>query len=306
MILYFGVIAIIIGFTLLSWAVGINFLSRQNIGNILVQCSIIAIVGLGQSCVIITGGIDLSVGSMVGFTGIISAVLIRSGMPIWGAFLIGIVAGTSIGFINGLGVSYGKIPSFIMTLGMLGIVRGATLGASGNKPIAGFSQVILKLANTLILGIPSFIVFMGIIYIIMVIVMSRTIIGRYVYAIGGNVKAANLSGINTKLIGLIAYGLSGLFSSIAGVMLLSRLAYASPTAGEGYELNSIAAVVLGGIALSGGVGKIYNTLVGAVILSILKAGLQILNVSTYAQSIVIGVVIIIAVFLDKFKERRAE
>lgn len=304
--LYFGLIILVVIFTILCNMRGTNFLSINNISNIIVQSSIISIVAIGASMIIIMGGIDLSVGSIVGFTAIISGLLINWGMPIWLACILGILLGLIIGLINGVGITYGKVPPFIMTLGMLGIVRGAALASNSGNGVSGFPFQLGRIASSTILGIPSFIVYVIVLYAIAIVVMTKTKFGRYVYSIGGNVRAAKLSGVNTRLIQLITYGLGGMFAAIGGILLLSRLLYADPNAGGGYELNVIAAVVIGGIGLSGGQGKIYNTLVGALILGILQAGLQMLNMSTFVQLMVIGIVIILAVYFDKRDERMAE
>ena len=304
--LYIGVVAVLLIFAVLCSLEGINFLKLETIGNIIVQSTIIAIIAIGSSMVIITGGIDLSVGSVVAFIGVFTGLVIKAGVPIAIACIIGILAGGIIGLINGLGITYGKIPAFIMTLGMMGIAKGAALAINDGKPVANFPQELNLIANSNILGIPSFIVYVIVLYVIMIIIMEKSVFGRHVYAIGGNEKAAKLSGVNVQRVQLITYTLGGVFAAIGGVFLLSRLLYGAPNAGTGYELDCIAAAVIGGIALSGGQGKLFNTWVGAIILSILKTGLQMLNVSSYIQAMVTGVVIILAVFLDKGAERKAE
>ncbi|MGI6152266.1 MAG: ABC transporter permease [Christensenellaceae bacterium] len=305
--IYIGAVLIFVIFAILCAASGKNFVSWQNISNIIVQSSVIAIIAIGASFVILTGGIDLSVGSIVGFTGIISGLCMQAGMPVVGSLLIGVVCGTALGLANGIVISYGKVPPFIMTLGMLSIGRGMTLAVVEGMPIAGFPLELAGFANTNVFGvIPIFIIYVIIAYFIMVIVANKTKFGRHVYAVGGNRNAAHLSGIKTKRIEMMVYVLAALFGAIGGIMLLSRLSYASPTAGDGYELDAIAAVVIGGISLSGGQGKVINTLVGALILGILKCGLQMLNVSSYFQQIATGLVIVVAVFMDKAKDRKAE
>lgn len=304
--LYLGAIAILVIFTVLCAVNGKNFVSVNNIKNIIIQSSIIAVIAIGQSMVILTGGIDLAIGSIVGFVGIFSGLMIVAGTPVWIACLAGIVSGAICGLANGILVSYGKVPAFIATLGTMGIIRGLTLAINAGKPVAGFPSGLDKIASATILGMPSFIVYVAVLYICMYIIMNKTSFGRYVYAVGGNRNAARLSGVKTNQVEMFVYVASGIFGAIGGILLLSRLCYADPNAGSGYELDAVAAAVIGGIALSGGQGKIVNTLVGALILGMLKAGLQILNVPTYYQTIIIGVAIIVAVFLDKAKERKAQ
>ncbi|GKX29814.1 hypothetical protein SH1V18_22940 [Vallitalea longa] len=304
--LYIGAVAILIIFTVVCRLAGKNFLTFGNIQNVITQSSVIAVIAIGQSVVILTGGIDLSVGSTVGFVGILGGLLIKSGMPIGVVCLLLVVTGILIGACNGALISYGKIPAFIVTLGSLQIIRGVTMVLNSGKPISGFPEGLKAIMNTKIFGMPISILYVFILYAIMMTIMTKTRLGRWIYSIGGNAKAAKLAGVKTKKIEVYSYIISGIFAAIGGILLLSRLSYADPNAGSGYELDSIAAVVIGGIAMSGGKGNIGNTLVGALILGMLKCGLQILNVPVYFQTIIIGLAIITAVFFDKAKERRAE
>lgn len=304
--LYIGAIAILIIFTVVCRLAGKNFLTFGNIQNVITQSSVIAVIAIGQSVVILTGGIDLSVGSTVGFVGIVGGLLIKSGMPIGVVCILLIVMGIFVGACNGALISYGKIPAFIVTLGSLQIIRGVTMVVNSGKPISGFPEGLRAIMNTKILGMPISILYVFILYAIMMTIMTKTRLGRWIYSIGGNAKAAKLAGVKTKKIEVYSYVISGIFAAIGGILLLSRLSYADPNAGSGYELDSIAAVVIGGIAMSGGKGNLGNTLVGALILGMLKCGLQILNVPVYYQTIIIGLAIITAVFFDKAKERRAE
>ncbi len=297
--LYIGFIIICVAFTILSP----YFMTKSNILNIIVQSSIIAIIATGQTMVIVTGGIDLSVGSIVAFVGVFTGLLLTAGMAIPLAVIISIVLGILIGLINGAAISYGRVPPFIMTLGMMGIAAGGALALNNGQPIAGFPAGFQTIATASVASIPSFVFYTIIIYAVMYVVMERTKFGRYIYAIGGNRSAARLSGVKVKFIEMLTYAFSGLFSGIGAVLLTARLNYATPTAGSGYELDAIAAVVIGGTSLAGGEGKVVNTLVGALILGTLRNGLTILNVSSYYQRIIIGIVIIAAVFADKIKDR---
>ncbi|QTQ13986.1 ABC transporter permease [Treponema parvum] len=305
--LYLGIVLVFVVFEMVCILCGKKFITINNIFNIITQSSITSIIAIGASLVIITGGIDLSVGSIVGFVGILGGLLIKNQTPLFASVLLCIIAGALLGLANGILVSYGKVPSFIVTLGTMQAVRGLALLINGGQPVSAFPPGLEKIMCTkLFSAIPIAIVYVLISYALMVFVMGSTRFGRYVYAFGGNKNAARLSGVATKRIELFVYILCGIFAAIGGVMLLSRLTYADPNAGSGYEMNAIAATVIGGISLSGGRGKLINTLIGAILLSTLTSGLQILNVATYYQSIVVGVVIVAAVFADKQKERKSE
>ena len=304
--LYIGAIAIILVFSVACRLAGKEFLSLLNIQNIIKQSSVIAVTAIGASLVIMTGGIDLSVGSVVAFVGIAGGMMLKSGMSIPMVVLLALLMGAGFGIISGVLVSYGKVPAFIATLGMMNVGRGLALLINGGRPVSGLSADLKMLMNYKIANIPVSIFYVFVLYIAIMVVMSYTRFGRHIYALGGNASAAKLAGVNIRKIELTAYVLAGILSAIGGIMLLSRLSYADPNAGNGYEMNAIASAVIGGISLSGGRGKIGNTLVGALILGALTSGLQILNISTYWQTIITGAVIIAAVFADKSKERRAE
>jgi ribose transport system permease protein len=298
--LYLAFLIIFVAFSLLNE----NFLSVNNVLNIIVQSAIIAIIAVGQTMVILTSGIDLSVGSIVGAVGIGIGLLMVSGVAIPVAIILGLIMGAIFGLINGVITSYGRVPAFISTLGMMGIARGFGLALNKGQPVAGLPLAFEKIASASIAGIPSFVFYTLIIYGVMFVLLERTKFGRHIYAIGGNRDAARLSGVKVKVVEMIVYLFSGLFSAIGAVLLTARLNYSTPVAGTGYELDTIAAVVIGGTALSGGQGKIVGTLVGALMLGILRNGLTILNVSSFFQQITIGSVIIIAVFMDKLNEKK--
>ena len=289
--LYIGAVLILICFTIVCKIAGKDFLTLRNIQNIISQSSCVAVVAIGASLVILTGGIDLSAGSVIGFVGIFAALFIKNGVPIAVAFLIGLAAGALIGLVNGVIISCGKVPAFIATLGTMNIARGLAYLTNGGKSITGLP---VPLANVIVL------------YALIFFVMTYTRFGRRVYALGGNVKAAKLSGVKVKQLEVGVYVLAGVFSAIAGLMLLSRLFVADPNTGSGYEMDAIASCVIGGISLSGGKGKVLNTFVGALILGMLTCGLQILNISVHWQTIISGLVIVGAVYMDKSKERKAE
>jgi len=296
----------LLGLVLLSLVFALStdhFLQVNNMLTIALQTSIVAIVAIGQTYVIIKGGIDLSVGSIVALSGVICGNLMKAGSPIWLAALAGILMGTVCGILNGLIISYGKLPPFIVTLGMMGIARGAVLVITDGIPVAGLPKAFGKLGGGTILGIPTPVLIMIALAVLMAFVLARSRFGRSVYAIGSNEKTAYLSGINVIRTKIGVYGLSGLMAGIAGIILTSRLVSAAPTAGQNYELDAIAAAVIGGASLNGGVGSIAGTFIGAFIMGILRNGLNLLSVSYYWQQIAIGIVIIAAVYIDSIRQR---
>ena len=305
--IYIGMVGIFLVFAIVCSAMGKNFLNLNNIMNIINQASINAIIAIDASLVILTGGIDLSVGSVVGFVGIFLAMNLKAGMSIPLAILLCLICGVAIGLFNGILVSYGKVPAFITTLGSMQAVRGLAQIINGGQAVSGFPLEIGAVMKTRFFGVvPIGVLYVAVFYTVMVLILSYTKFGRRIYAIGGNAHAARLSGIKVKRIEVSVYVLSGAFAAFAGVMLLSRLLYADPSAGNSYEMDAIAAAVIGGISMSGGKGRLANTVVGAIILATLTNGLQIMNVATYYQTVITGLVIIIAVFADKQKERKAE
>ena len=302
-----GMIGIFLVFTVICSAMGKDFLNINNIMNIVNQASINAILAIGASIVILTGGIDLSVGSVVGFVGIFLAMNIKDGMSIPVAIILCLICGAVIGLFNGILISYGKVPAFITTLGSMQAVRGLAQIINEGQAVSGFPLEIGALMKTKFFGVvPIGVLYVIVFYAVMILILAYTKFGRGIYALGGNSHAARLSGIKVKKLEVIVYILCGMFAAFAGVMLLARLLYADPSAGNSYEMNAIAAAVIGGISMSGGKGKLANTVVGAIILATLTNGLQIMNVATYYQTVITGLVVIVAVFADKRKERKAE
>ena len=302
-----GIIAIFAIFTIICKLLGKNFLNVPNLMNIVNQASINAMLAIGASLVILTGGIDLSVGSVVGIIGIFLAMQINNGTPLPLALLMSLAIGGVVGLVNGMLISYGKVPAFIATLGSMQIMRGMAQIINGGQAVSGFDLSIGVLMKTKFFGVvPIGALYILVFYTIMILVLGYTKFGRSVYAVGGNSAAAKLSGIKVNKVEIIVYILCGVFSAFAGIMLLGRLLYADPSAGSAYEMNAIAASVIGGISMSGGKGRLANTVIGAIILATLTNGLQIMNVQTYYQTVITGLVVIVAVFLDKQKERKAE
>lgn len=288
------------------WILSPYFLTVSNLLNIAEQTSIIAVVAAGMTFVIITAGIDLSVGSVLAFSGVVMASSLAAGRSIPLALAIGLAAGLLCGIGNGVLISIGRLPPFIATLGMMSIARGAALMFTQGRPISGFSETFRSIANTDVLRVPFPVIVMIGVYVVSHLVLARTKLGRYAYAIGGNETAAHLSGVNVRLYKTAVYALSGMCSALAAVLLTARLNSAQPIAGINYELDAIAAVVIGGTSLMGGEGTVSGTLIGALIIGVLRNGLNLLAVSSFIQQIVIGSVIVIAVLLDTFFKRRGK
>jgi ribose transport system permease protein len=297
----------LVGLLLLSAVLTIltpYFLTVSNLMNVVQQSAIIAIVAAGITFVIISGGIDLSVGSILALGGLVMADALHSGVAVPVAIVIGLLVGLAAGCVNGLLVTFGRLPPFIATLGTMSAIRGLALMYKDGSPISGFSDNFRALATGGVFGIPAPVITMLIVFVIAHFVLTRTKVGRYAYAIGGNEEGALLSGINVRFHKIVVYGLSGMLSALSAVLLSARLNSAQPIAATGYELDAIAAAVIGGTSLLGGEGTLFGTLIGALIMGVLRNGLNLLNVSSYLQQVAIGSVIIIAVFVDMALKRR--
>jgi ribose transport system permease protein len=281
-----------------------HFLTLSNLLNVAQQTSINAIIAAGMTFVIIAAGIDLSVGSIVAFAGVVLGSLLTRGQPLGLALLAAPVVGLLCGLVNGGLIAFGGLPPFIATLGTMSIVRGLALLYTQGRPVSGFPASFRFAATGEFLRIPMPVILMLAVYGCAHFVLSRTKLGRYTYAIGGNEQATRLSGVNVPIYKTSIYGISGLLSGSAAVLLSARLNSAQPIAGMMYELDAIAATVIGGTSLMGGEGKMGGTLVGALIMGVLRNGLNLLDVSSYVQQIIIGAVIIIAVFLDIALKKR--
>ena len=285
-----GLIGLITGFSVLSE----RFFTISNMLIVMRQTSIVAFLAVGMSFVILGAGIDLSVGSVLAFSGAVGAGVMQNGGIFFG-ILAGLALGTALGAFNGIVITKLKIPSFIATLAMMAIARGGTLVYTDGRPITGLPSSFAFLGRGYIGNVPFPIILMLIIFILAYIVLKLTRFGRYVYATGGNINAARASGIKVNNVIISTFAISGFLSGLTGMVLASRLNSAQPTAGMGYELDAIAAVVLGGTNLFGGEGELWGTLVGAFIMGILNNGLNMLNVSSFYQQVVKGIVILIAV-----------
>ncbi|OBZ09277.1 MULTISPECIES: ribose ABC transporter permease [Bacillales] len=279
-----------------------NFLTVNNILNVFRQVSINALIAFGMTFVILTGGIDLSVGATLALSGALTAGLLNGGMDPLTAIIIGLFAGGAMGAINGLLVTKAKIAPFIATLATMTIYRGFALVYTDGRPITGFeSELFTLVGGGYFFGVPVPVIITLIIFFVLFFILRKTTFGRNIYAIGGNEEASLLSGIKTGRFKVYVYTLTGMLSALAGIILTSRLNSAQANAGTGYELDAIAAVVLGGTSLSGGKGWIVGTLVGALIIGVLNNGLNLLGVSSFYQQVVKGMVILLAVLLDRKK-----
>jgi ribose transport system permease protein len=299
-------VVIILLLICLVFALGSSeFLTTSNLLNVALQTSIIAIVAIGMTFTILTAGIDLSVGSVMALAGAIAAGLtIRQDLDTFTAIGLALLLGMVIGAINGLMIIKGGIPPFVATLAMLAMARGLTLVYTDGRPIAGLDESFIFLGTGQVMGIPVPVIIMAVIAIIAHIVTRYTRFGLHVYATGGNEEPTRLAGVSTDRVKLSVYIISGFTAALGGILLTARLWSAQPNAAVGWELDAIAAPVLGGTSLFGGVGSIGGTLVGAFIIGVLSNGLNLMGVPSYYQQVIKGVVFILAVSLDIFSKRR--
>jgi ribose/xylose/arabinose/galactoside ABC-type transport system permease subunit len=296
--LYFAFALLIIVMTVLSPA----FLRPANLLNVLRQTSINGIIAIGMTMVILTGGIDLSVGSVLALSAVIATSFAHPGehnliVPL----AIGLLVGLVCGLINGFIIASNKIAPFIVTLAMMTIARGLALVYTNGRPVIELSDTYNKIGSGYIIGVPIPVIIFVLIVLAGIFLLKYTKFGRHIYATGGNELAAKISGVNTTGVIVWVYSIAGLLSGLAGIVLSARVMSASPATGQGYELDAIAAVVIGGTKLTGGVGSIAGTIIGALIIGVMNNGLDLLNISSYWQLFVKGVIILLAVILDKKK-----
>jgi ribose transport system permease protein len=280
-----------------------NFFTQGNLFNILRQISTNAIIAFGMTFVLLIGGIDLSVGSIVAATNCVSIGLMVLGVPVAAAGLLGVLLGALIGLVNGLVVTKGKIPPFIATLAMMTIGRGIAYVYTGGRPMRFDDEALSWIGNGYVSAIPVPVLIMAACLLIFGFILHKTRYGAHIYAVGGGREAAKYSGINIPAVEISVYVISGMLSGVSGVILGSRMLSAQPVAGQGAELDAIAAVVLGGTSLSGGVGTVCGTIIGALFIGVMNNGLNIIGVPFYWQQIIKGAVIIIAVFVDVVKNK---
>ena len=278
-----------------------QFRTIDNFMSLLRQSSINGFIAFGMTCVILTGGIDLSVGSTLALSTAFCAFFIKSGMPVGFAMILALLIGFGCGLISGLLVTKGRLQPFIATLVTMTVFRGVTMIFMDGKPISGLgNSFLLKFVGKgNLFGIPFPVILFIIVFLVFLFVLQKTVFGRRIYATGSNSTSAKLSGVNIDKTKLITYAISGVMAALSGLILLSRLASAQPTLGDGYELDAIASVALGGTSMNGGRGRIWGTFVGVLIIAVLNNGLNILGVSSYYQSVVKGIVILIAVLSDR-------
>ncbi len=281
-----------------------SFLEPANLSTVVTRMSVIAILAMGETFVIIAGGIDLSVGSVVALSGVLAALLMKEGVAMLPAAAVGVAAATACGLLNGLLVTWGRLPSFIVTLGTMRICRGLAKMPTSATDISGLPSSFLSLHTGRLLGglLPTPVVIMFLIAVVAHFILRQTRPGRYFYAMGSNMEAARLSGVNIKAYTATVFAACGTLAGIAGVLLAARLGVGQPTAGEGYELDAIAAAVIGGASLMGGLGSMPGTLLGALMMAVLRNGCNLLNFAPHWQDVTIGVVIILAVLWDKLRQ----
>ena len=301
---------ILIAFAVLYLFLAINpatsaaFLTRQNMFNVLRQISTNLYLACGMTMVIILGGIDLSVGSIIALSGCVAAACVsRHGMPIPCALLVGILIGVFFGMVNGTIIAKTTIPPFIVTLATMNVARGFAYVYTSGSPVRVVTKEWQFVGAGYIGPIPTPVIILANVLIVTGLLMNNTRLGRHIYAVGGNVQAARFSGISVEKVKFWIYTFSGLMAGLAGVVLASRMYSGQPTAGEGAEMDAIAAVVVGGTSMSGGAGKIGGTIIGALIIGFLNNGLNLLNVNSFWQYVVKGVVILLAVFVDFVRNR---
>lgn len=298
-----GILMVLVLLLLLMSIFAPNFNRVDNLLNIARSISVNAILAAGLTFVILTGGIDLSVGSIVAVSGVVAVIAAIAGVPASVAVIIGMAVGGACGLVNGVLTAYLALAPFIVTLGTMTFLRGLAYTITNGQPIVSSDLNFKDLGNGYLLGIPVPVIAMLGVFVVAWFVLERTRYGRHVYAVGGNLQAARLAGVQVNRILLSVYVIAGICAGLAGVIFAARVISAQPTAGTGYELDAIAAVVLGGTSLAGGRGRIIGTLIGAIILGVLTTGLILLNVQFFTQLLIKGVVIILAVAIDSLKQR---
>ncbi|MEX1031222.1 MAG: ABC transporter permease [Paenibacillaceae bacterium] len=300
LILFVVLVGLVIFFSLTTS----SFFTLNNVLNVARQISMMGIVAAGMTMVLLIGGIDLSIASTVALAGVVAGLLMnKAGVDPWIAIVLGLTAAAVIGSVNGLIVTIVGIPSLITTLGMLTVVRGLAFIFTGGYPVFGFPNSVRFFGEGYLFGIPVPVIIMILVFVAVWLLLYRTYIGRHIYALGGNYEATRLSGIKTKKLQLIVFTLSGFLSGIAGIVLMGRLNSGQPNAVQGFELDVITAVVLGGVSISGGQGKLVGVLFGVLIMGVLANGLILLNVGEFYQMVVKGMVLLIAVGIDRIYGR---
>ena len=280
-----------------------GFLTMPNLINVARQISINGILAVGVTLVLLTGGVDLSLGSVVALAGVVAASMAHPGdYPVLVPVAMGVATGALCGAVNGVVVTRGRVPSFIATLGMMTAARGLALVISNGRPVSNLSPAFTRLGGDLAM-VPIPVIILAVIALMVWVLLRHFRLGRYIYAVGGNAEAARAAGINVGAVGMFVYTACGALAGVAGLVLAARITTGQPNAGVGYELDAIAAVVIGGTSLSGGVGRVGGTILGALLVGVINNGLDLMNVSSYYQAIVKGVIIVGAVWLDRNREK---
>lgn len=301
----YGILMVFLILFVLLTVITNTFFTSRNLINVLKQVSINGIISVGMMCVLLTGGIDLSVGSIVALSGIVATTFAHPGeYPVIVPVILGILAGAACGVVNGTLVAFLNLPAFIATLGMLSVASGVALVLSKGRPISNLSAQFRYIGGGTILGLPILIYILAAVFLVGYLILSWTKFGRYLYAIGGNEEAAKASGLSVARIKLFVYMISGICAGLAGTVLASRINAGQPNSGEGYELDAIAAVVIGGTSLNGGIGKVSGTILGVLIVGVINNGMDLLNISSYYQKIVKGSIIVLAVLLDRITKNK--
>ncbi|MGV3084877.1 ABC transporter permease [Enterococcus dispar] len=297
-----GILGVLILISIVMAVVSPNFLVYGNIISVLRQVSNNMYLALGMTLVIILGGIDLSIGSIVAMSGtIIVGLIVNSGLPLIPAILIGLLLGVVVGFLNGIVIANFKVPAFIVTLATMNVAKGIAYVYSGGRSTRITDPIFNMIGGGYLGPIPLPVIYMVILIIIFSTLLNKTKFGTYVYAIGGNRESARLSGVPIKKVEVAVFTISGLLAAFSGLVLCSRMFSGQPSVGEGYEMDAIAACVLGGVSMSGGQGRISGTVIGALVIGIISNGLNLMGVSSFWQLIVKGIIIVIAVLIDSQK-----
>lgn len=304
LLLNYGIVIILILLMIVFSIASNNFLKVTTLFTILKQVSIIGIISIGMTYVMLTGGIDLSVGSVAGVSSVTAAMLMLSGMPIFLACVVTLLIALGYGLINGFLVTTCRMPAMIATLGLMTSLRGLAYIVTGGLPVFGFNPTFGNFATSMLFGVIPYPVILAVIFFALAYYgLNKTIKGRYIYGVGGNEEASRLSGVNVKHIKMYVYAVSGLLAGIAGLVLLSRTDSGQPAAGTGYEMDSITAVCLGGVSLNGGTGKIGLVVIGVLIMGVLGTGMIMCNINDYVQQLVKGLVLIGAVVFSVSSKR---
>lgn len=316
----FAALAALMGLIVVFSLTSNAFFSVGNGMTVALQVTSIAYLGIAMTSVIITGGIDLSVGSILALSGVVAALLVKEGVSVPLGMAGGIVVGGVCGLLNGLCITRLKLPPFIATLGMMMVARGVALQLTGARAVSGMGESFGELGNGALFkvvnigadgfpdvvfpGIPYPVIIMVVVAVAIAVMLSRTSLGRHIYAVGSNTEAARLSGVKVERVTLFVYVLSGALAGLSGCVLMSRLVTAQPNEGVAYELDAVAAAVIGGTSLLGGVGTISGTMIGSFVIGILRNGLNMNGVSAFVQQIIIGLVILLTVWIDQLRNRR--